>query len=498
MANYPDQDLGARLPSGSPVALEFYDSQTRSGTKVALNDFNTLVVKTHRLPIGWKVTMPTDVGRLRIWVPSDHGGELTIWHLAGGDRVRLVKDGNQLGSTSATSAISHHVSKTEFGEYFVLRQGGTTELEIGCTFEQETWATDNGTPGPPLVPWNFWYWPINPQKSNPPPEHDCMAILKKYAEAVGKPPQAAVDWETSNHRSTGQPEWAGHCHQAAGASLWFEVPATRTVGKRTFTPHEQKFLAAEYFANFSNNSVVWEINPDATDISQAGLESTFQPAIRGLPILRALKPNEVHGQLQVQLVAALKRSSTTKDHADALATEFIRNAGGEDAARTKFARLFGRKAATLFSALGDLLGGNGGMVGDLRSRDPQGTWDEIWNHAIFYMRTKFQETPGTYDERDMTIVCRLGANADMQDDDRDDGVPAVVNPKTGHFEFEQHEQRFCNYRWRLFFDSSATLNRADQRSEWIYARSDGNVPGRRSIRQRISRRSSHPPRNGRP
>ena len=232
MSDYPEHDLD-ELVKGVRASLEFYDDAAQSNNAVALNERNVLVPGTGRLPIGWKVLMPQDMSSLRIWVPTHLGGRLTVFHLAGSDPVQLRRNGKPSRIVRPGQAAVVEVPAGEFGEFFVARLGTASDLEVGCTFEQESLAMDSIKSSVPLIPWNFHFWSISPDTGDPDKER---AILTKYSKATKKQnPDEAGQWETVNHIKDGAAFWEGHCHSGAGASIVFREPADTTVNGQSFT-----------------------------------------------------------------------------------------------------------------------------------------------------------------------------------------------------------------------------------------------------------------------
>ncbi len=62
---------------------------------------------------------------------------------------------------------------------------------------------------------------------------------------------SAQSWEYDHHGPVAnQPDWAGHCHAWAGASVWESMPsANRTVGDVTFRPRDLAGLITEAYYN---------------------------------------------------------------------------------------------------------------------------------------------------------------------------------------------------------------------------------------------------------
>ena len=107
---------------------------------------------------------------------------------------------------------------------------------------------------PPLVPWDFYYWPTSRSPHNP-FSKGAGNVLEVYARAFGHDPAAARKAEQADHSSEEVKrapyyDWVGHCHMAAPASALFEEPKTVDYNGVFFSSEDLKFLATEYWGNF--------------------------------------------------------------------------------------------------------------------------------------------------------------------------------------------------------------------------------------------------------
>ena len=233
-------------------------------------------------------------------------------------------------------------------------------------------------------------------------------------------------------------------------------------------------MAAEYYANFVDVAQPFKLETKIL----SGHDPNHSVNIGGHSAFLLLKPTEVVPPLTAKLAQALKNFSNTRDGADENAKKFVAAGGGDDALAKGMRATFGEFAGKFFKELlqePHLL--KGPMVVDLRNANPSnGGCEQVWNHALFYMKAKYQETATTYDEFDLTIVCKLVANDDTP---QDDGMPGSINPKTGVINLDgtQFPHRKAHYKWHLFFGGSGDLLPSESRNEWLYARADGNVQG---------------------
>jgi hypothetical protein len=94
--------------------------------------------------------------------------------------------------------------------------------------------------------WSGWYWPFN--AALPPTLYSDDEALARYDAFAGS---TAQSWELNHHGpALNQPDWAGHCHAWAGASVWESMPtAERSVGGVTFRPRDLAALMTEAYYN---------------------------------------------------------------------------------------------------------------------------------------------------------------------------------------------------------------------------------------------------------
>ena len=94
--------------------------------------------------------------------------------------------------------------------------------------------------------WSGWFWPFN--DTEPPNLFASGEALSRYDAFAGSSSQA---WELANHGPVlNQPNWAGHCHAWAGASVWETMPVTnRICGGITFRPRDIAALMTEAYYN---------------------------------------------------------------------------------------------------------------------------------------------------------------------------------------------------------------------------------------------------------
>src|SRR5271165_5774762 len=93
----------------------------------------------------------------------------------------------------------------------LVTAGGATNLRADASNNVQS----AGLSGDWVV-WTGWYWPFN--ATQPPNLYSDGDALSRYDEVADSNSQA---WEYDNHGpSLNEPDWAGHCHAWAGASVW--------------------------------------------------------------------------------------------------------------------------------------------------------------------------------------------------------------------------------------------------------------------------------------
>jgi len=102
--------------------------------------------------------------------------------------------------------------------------------------------------------WSGWYWPFS--DTEPPNLYSDDEALARFDAFAGSNSQS---WEQNFHGpGSNPPDWVGHCHAWAGASVWESMPtASRVCGGVTFRPRD---LAALMTEAYYNDTLALEIN----------------------------------------------------------------------------------------------------------------------------------------------------------------------------------------------------------------------------------------------
>jgi hypothetical protein len=391
----------------------------RSAT-VAPNILNTVDL-LHRLPLMESVNDAQvheyGLGAHLVRVPSDGGGRLRIGfrHAKAGDELSVIGPDGTVYERGPGGEVRIEIEARKRGSgWFVagVRAPGKT-YTIYALFEEVGVATREG--GQHLIPWTFWYFPYALEEQDRSAwGSSVLRPLHKYEEAFGV--SGVVDWELANHLElSGGKSWEGHCNTAALASIAFVPPPTEGVVHNgvDFSCEELKLLAAEVVGQYADLEDVW-----------TPLFYSDHPGD-----LRSKKPSEDPelfggGEMLVAFLEHLCR--WMRMQGEALAMD-LRDATGQDP-------------------------------------------EEVWNHAVFYYRTRFWQ-PDVDDPELTEGGVELLANADKWGDGgKATGVPAkVVVTKYREATLKRNEGwwtvRRCRFRLRFTPGGLAMQGAPDNR--WL-------------------------------
>lgn len=270
--------------------------------------------------------------------------------------------------------------------------------------------------------------------------------------AFGKNALEAAQWEEHQHQKEKAPEWEGHCHRAAPASVVFEEPAAKkTFGGQTFDQEELEFLATELYGNFwEEQDKVWELSKE-----------------KAYP-LGGLKPGLPKDEAAL-LTAYQWKGKNTTEAAKAVA-DLVANAGSETAVAERIDVAFGTQAALLYAALlHHVLRAGEPLWSNLRSNASFEGPAPVWNHAVWFFRSTYAEFGGgkLTDDRDMVIGCEIFANVD---DFPSDGAPGKAVGAEAVPIDSSKMSLYVKNTFRLQFDGgSGMLDFMDERARWLDA-----------------------------
>ncbi|MEM7160520.1 MAG: hypothetical protein AAF799_47225 [Myxococcota bacterium] len=365
-------------------------------TIVAPNMLNSLeVVKPLRLMPSRRsaITVKQSFGIHRVQVPSNLGGTLVIGlgidDLVPPPGTKDWRDGIDFKVMDPHGFI--HAMKDPLqplrleipagrrgnGLFFVYMNAPSGKYQLYARFVDVGQARNPD--GTPFIPWNFWFFPYS-RTTEAGPDATAWASaqfrpLEKYEKAFGV--TGAVEWERRFHSDLhkSRKHWAGHCDDAAPASVLFAPPPSEglTHNGVHFSCEELKLLAAEVTAQHKISFAKWIMNKEVTTVGR----------------FHERKPSD-----------APEEFGTAPEEGIAELLEALRQQ---------------------FEGIGDAL------IMDLR--DATGNeFDEVWNHAVFRYETSLWQS--NVHEPDLvegqTI---LYANADALDIDNMTcrGFPAEVH-----------------------------------------------------------------------
>jgi hypothetical protein len=419
------------------------------------------------LPIGHTTTLQsTEFTKFRIWVPTDSGGVLSV-------RIKGSTGGspkNGMRGVTLERPIGHvivgrdpvdiyDVTAGEFGEFFVTAIGDVGD-HIICEFTQTSFSRDGPDKSdPPLIPWNFWYWPTSRSDQN---KYHAMAgdIMAKYGRAFGKDPDACRNAELIDHSTDAIStapyfDYQGHCHNASPASALFERPPFETkYNNETFTELELKFLAAEFYGNFGLSAKVWELNQGEEILSD-------QPR-NLLAYLKPGRPKTVR-----DLIDGLKRDYRPSDKdevANRVNNWFQKRFNGKESAFVdQVNKWMGEAAAGFYDKLIELMRvGKHPLESNMRGYRGSDSPSSVWNQVFFWYEAWYMQNTLPSDEKDIVMICDLRSNLD---DYHASPVPAVSPNPSEVFPANDDSLGF-RHVWRVIFDNAGKIVKSDPRNEW--------------------------------
>lgn len=423
---------------------------------------NVLANSVTRLPLGGTAEGSPQV----VWVPTNKGGVLTVNCTSDGT-VQIFEDGKPVGGKpdkQVTLTVPPGPPKAR-----IIQATGSSP-SVSCTFKQEVYARQgpSAKKDEVLIPYTFWFWPTVRGRT-PFPER-AIDVLQRYAKAIGKASQAGAtgDWEHDEHGlATGAP-WAGHCHFAAPASALFELPTDTTIGGQQFSLDEMKFLGTEFFGNFGAWTQVFELQPPYP----ASAKFWLRPRL--LHELECFKPG---GPYTVDEAARVLMMLDPGSFTDVqLATAFAFNLFGQKDPASLQASLtakFGAKAVEFFDVLmSQLFIAKQPLFGDMRTTDPNGGPEQVWNQAIFYYSADFTENPTTGDKQDIIVSLDIGANLDREFNPNDSlarraaDVPASASSNKMFGAIDTGRANIYRHVYRLQFTAAGDLDAQNPANEW--------------------------------
>ena len=249
---------------------------------VVPSGLNTLTIPARHLPLGQPTDCPAGRSRWTVWIPSKAGGRLSVT-LTGASAIE-IQDASGTVLNSGTEGVKLGLESAMWGERVVVVDSPAPG-QLVANFTQIFWSRQTPSrTSPPLIPYNFWYWPCARGSEW---ADDTTNVLQRYGKAIGNTSPDAGIFETAFHQLDNAPSWQGHCHNAAPASALFEEPGEQTISSawydiftQTFTSDEMKLLGAEFFGNFGNVEFAWQLPPGTSvpNPPRFGLLAYFKPS----------------------------------------------------------------------------------------------------------------------------------------------------------------------------------------------------------------------------
>lgn len=422
---------------------------------VVPSGLNTLTVPARHLPLGTPTDCPAGSSRWTVWIPSQAGGRLSVT-LEGATSI-AIQDASGAVLNSGTADVGLSLDSAMWGERVVVVDASAAG-QLVATFTQIFWSRQTPSPSsPPLIPYNFWYWPCARGSKW---ANDTTKVLQRYGKAIGNTSPDPGIFEHDFHQLDNAPGWQGHCHNAAPASALFEEPGPQTISSgwydpftEPFTSDEMKLLGAEFFGNFGNVELVWQLPPGTSvhNPPRFGLLAYFKPSgPKTLP----------------ELVERLKETFDPT-RAQQFATEVLAEAGGPDAFAAQVDRDLGKSGAEFFGVLLRRIATEGEpLLMNLRGYGSAVGPEEIWNQVCFHFYATYVETAGGNDKLDVGVYCNLTSNIDKPPPNTD--RPATVT-SSGSVEPGTSLVSCLQYfhQLRVIFRADGMVDDRDPRSRWI-------------------------------
>jgi hypothetical protein len=426
---------------------------------------NTLARPLRRLRLGTDEDDPGGERQWQLWVPSFGGAHLKITHDGGAKLTLLDKGGEILEQGDGVHYAE--VAPGKHGRYYLVTSEPAGKLRCNC--RQTGWARLSADPkAEPLIPYNFYFYPFD---SKPKDAQDpLIKALRLYASAgtTVETPDGVTTWENQSHSMPAGNDWSGfegHCHMAAPASAYFELPpewtSVSTFPGVKLDREQMKMLGMEFFGSYGGMRRVWWMSGWVIDPGKAfdslGQNSVLSYVLPG----EARTPQSMEAAIAKAFGAAIARKRVS---------EFLAAIGGESKFEVAVTTKLGTAAASFYQQLvqymlleGHPLCGNMRVV-DIISADPRG----VWNHALFHFGADFEETAGSDNELDLTVTCVVAGNVDDKPPFLDEYPAKVVN----HIPVPSRNKGICarwQYQWRLRFNGSGWPLASDD-NRWLSCR----------------------------
>jgi hypothetical protein len=233
----------------------------------------------------------------------------------------------------------------------------------------------------------------------------------------------------------------------------------------SFNAEEMKILATEYFGSYGRAKRVWTLK------GWYDTAAFTRPEDAAMAVMTArVKPG---GELTKDNLLDGLEKMMDPEQAKVTLEKFLTEIGGEQNLEKRLKDDFALSGAAFFRALITYLLGDGEpLVANLRPGDTAAGPEGVWNHVVFWYAAKFQETENANDERDMSVMISLAANADIAPDGDPPTRPEekrFPSDPTSSIVVPSSDPEVCRRvvcKMRLIFDDYGIPNGGDSRTAW--------------------------------
>jgi hypothetical protein len=362
------------------------------------------------------------------------------------------------------------IPKDKHGTYYLKIEKSHKYIATVKFYEEGHARKRDGTPH---IPWSFYYWPAEEKRAFAGPN----SVLQKYAKAFGLDPSEVSAWEKGDGEDKGHyrrhaADWAGHCHNAVAASVYFEEPPRRGGSYKgfRFSQAQIEFLASEWAGNYKDQKfdaqqVMWDLNETDDDtIPIGGDEPNNVPFLVFFKPFQKVTPERFKNMLAEYLHIDLQKNIVRRIQIIRDVKELIRKKGGEAKFADYIKDSFGNAVARLHVFLQEQMLEEGEVVtANLRSDEKNDGPSPVWNYACFLYRSWMEEEPSLGDEKCIRVKNRTVWN----DDDIDAiGIKPGFVTKQNRVKENKNHCVFRVLKYIIKFDDQGKIDVNDSNNKW--------------------------------